>query len=71
MASKRTEYVRRYEQRNITRMLFKFNTERDREVIERIRKQSNMTDYIRQLVTKDINRDTQIKELVKDINGYG
>lgn len=71
MASKRTEYVRRYEQRNITRMLFKFNTERDRAVIEHIRKQSNMTDYIRQLVTKDISRDIQIKGLVKDINGYG
>ena len=54
MASKRTEYVRRYEQRNITRMLFKFNTERDRAVIEHIRNQTNMTDYIRQLVTKDI-----------------
>lgn len=56
MASKRTEYVRRYEKRNITRMLFKFNTERDRAVIEHIRKQANMTDYIRQLVTKDMER---------------
>ena len=56
MTSKRTEYVRRYEQRNITRMLFKFNTERDRAVIEHIRKQPNMTDYIRQLVSKDISK---------------
>lgn len=51
--NKKSLYVKRYEDRHITRIVLKFNLVKDLDVIERIRSEPNMTDYIRRLVRND------------------
>ena len=53
--NKKSLYVKRYEERHITRIVLKFNLVKDLDVIERIRSEPNMTDYIRTLVRNDID----------------
>ncbi len=52
---KNSLYVQRYEARHITRIVIKFNRVTDADVIEQIRSEPSMIDYIRRLVRRDIN----------------
>lgn len=51
--TKKSEYVKRYEDKTIERFIFKFHKIKDREVIKKLRKQDNMTDYVRRLIMAD------------------
>lgn len=51
--TKKSEYVKRYEDKTIERFIFKFNKIKDSEVIKKLRKQDNMTDYVRRLIMAD------------------
>lgn len=51
--TKKSEYVKRYEDKTIERFIFKFNKIKDREVIKKLRLQDNMTDYVRRLIVGD------------------
>lgn len=44
---------------NRVRFEFIMDAEKDKKIIERLNKQSNKADYIRKLIKKDIERDTQ------------
>lgn len=54
MRIKNSVYVQRYERRHITRLVIKFNKVTDADVIERIRSESSIIDYIRRLVRNDM-----------------
>lgn len=54
MRVKNSIYVQRYERRHITRLVIKFNKVTDADVIERIRSESSIIDYIRRLVRNDM-----------------
>lgn len=57
MRTKNSIYVQRYEQRHITRLVIKFNKVTDADIIERIRSEPSMIDYIRRLVRNDIKHE--------------
>lgn len=49
---------------------FSFDTEKDKEIIEHLEKQPNMSSYIKELVRKDMNKES-IEEIVrKQIEKY-
>lgn len=51
--NKKSLYVKRYEDKSIERFIFKFHKIKDNEVIKKLRKQDNMTDYVRRLIMAD------------------
>lgn len=51
--TKKSEYVKRYEDKSIERFIFKFNKIKDQKIIQKLRKQDNMTDYVRRLIEAD------------------
>lgn len=57
MRTKNSIYVQRYERRHITRLVIKFNKVTDADVIERIRSEPSIIDYIRRLVRNDIKHE--------------
>ena len=57
MRAKKSIYVQRYERRHITRLVIKFNKVTDADVIERIRSEPSIIDYIRRLVRNDIENE--------------
>lgn len=57
MRAKNSVYVQRYERRHITRLVIKFNKVTDADVIERIRSEPSIIDYIRRLVRNDIKNE--------------
>lgn len=54
--NKNSLYVKRYEDRHITRITLKFNRVRDAEILDRIRAAPSKIEYIRDLVKNDINK---------------
>lgn len=54
--NKKTKYAaqRKYDKENAVQIAIRFYTPSDDDVIERIRSVENKTDYIRQLIRKDI-----------------
>ena len=54
MRVKNSVYVQRYERRHITRLVIKFNKVTDADVIEKIRSEPSIIDYIRRLVRNDM-----------------
>lgn len=57
MRVKNSVYVQRYERRHITRLVIKFNKVTDADVIEQIRSEPSIIDYIRRLVRNDIRNE--------------
>lgn len=60
MRTKNSIYVQRYERRHITRLVIKFNKVTDADVIERIRSEPSIIDYIRRLVRNDIKNEQNL-----------
>lgn len=57
MRVKNSVYVARYERRHITRLVIKFNKVTDADIIEKIRSEPSIIDYIRRLVRDDMKND--------------
>ena len=57
--AKRTNYQanKKYDKENTKRYAFKLNLKTDKEVIEKLDAVPNKTDYIRQLILSDLNRE--------------
>lgn len=59
MAKNRTVINDRWDRENTRRIVCKFMIKSDADIIEQLDKQENKTDYIRQLIRADIQRNNQ------------
>ena len=59
MATNRTVINDRWQRENVKRVVCKFFKKSDADVIAQLDKQDNKTDYIRQLIRADIQRNSQ------------
>lgn len=59
MANNRTVINDRWQRENVRRIVCKFFKKSDSDIIEQLDKQENKTDYIRQLIRADIQRNNQ------------
>ena len=57
-SKKHLQYMTGWNKEHLTSFTIRFNNETDKDIIDKLRKVDNKTDYLRQLITADI-KDTR------------